>query len=106
MAGSPITNQVAGEALRKLKAKNISSRGAAHPKFGIFHEGRIVASTGLRHSPKPDIPTPHVNRDLRVSIGFVLDLARCPKDLDDYLRAIGELPPKEQENEGEPKSTE
>ena len=99
MAGNPITMQVAGKALQKLQAEDISSKGAAHPRYGIFHKGLMVASTGLRHSSKRDILTPHVKRDLRVSTGFVLDLAHCPKSRDDYLRAIGELLPEEKEGD-------
>ena len=95
MAGCPITKQVAIAALEKLEAIDITPKGAAHPKFAVVFEGRIVASTGLRHSSNRDIPTPHVKKDLRVSTGFVLDLARCPKDRNDYLRAINLLPPDE-----------
>lgn len=90
MGGTPITNEVAEKALRKLEA--VREPGDAHSTYGIYHAGRLVATTGLRHSSKKDIPLPHIKRDLRVSTSFVLDLARCPKSREDWLRAIGELP--------------
>lgn len=89
MGGTRITNQIAERALKKLQA--IREPGDAHPVFGIYFEGRLVASTGLRHSSKKDIPLPHIKRDLRVSDQFVLDLARCPRSREDWLREQGLL---------------
>jgi hypothetical protein len=94
--GNPITNEVARKALKKLNALDISEKGAAHPTFAIYHNGVIVATTGLRHSSKKDIALPHIKRDLRVNVRFVLDLARCTKYFDDWIAARGlESPPKE-----------
>jgi hypothetical protein len=98
MGGTPLTNEVAIKALHKLEAQDVSLKGAAHPTYAVIHEGRIVATTGLRHSSKRDIPVPHVKRNLNVSAAFVLDLARCPKSRDDYLRQIGELPEIDSDN--------
>ena len=89
MAGQPITNQVARKALAKLEATDVTKKGAAHPKFAIYHRGAIVAITGLRHSSKRDIPLPHIKRDLRVNARFVIDLAACPKSRNDWLSELG-----------------
>jgi hypothetical protein len=89
MGGNPVTQQVAENALKKLKAIEITRKGA-HIKYAIYSGNKVVAETGLRHSPKPDILVPHVKNDLMVNAQFVLDLARCPKDKDDWLKAIGE----------------
>lgn len=105
MGRCPITNQVARKALRKLEAEDITPKGAAHPKFGIVYEGVIVSSTGLRRSSKRDIPLPHVTTDLRVNTAFVLDLARCPKSRDDYLRAIDALPSEDAVGQSEPEAS-
>jgi len=91
MGGCPITNQVARKALVKLEAVSATQPNDPHPIFDVVYNGKIVASTGLRRSSKRYIPLRHVNKDLRVPIHFVLDLARCPKSRDDYLREIGEL---------------
>jgi hypothetical protein len=87
--GNPITNEVARKALKKLNAVDISEKGAAHPTYAVYHNGVIVATTGLRHSSKKDIPLPHIKRDLRVNAQFVLDLARCTKFLEDWLIVRG-----------------
>jgi len=87
--GNPITNEVASKALKKLEAIDISEKGAAHPTFAIYYNGSIVATAGLRHSSKKDIPLPHIKRDLRVSARFVLELARCTKYFDDWVDALG-----------------
>jgi len=93
---------VAKKALKKLKAEDITPKGAPHPRYAVVHNGKIEATTGLRHSSSRDIPVPHVKRDLKVSLSFVLDLARCPKSRDDYLRAIGAIEVEEEGNESEP----
>ena len=95
MGGNPLTLQVAERALAKLDAQDETPKGAAHPRFAIYHDGILVAATGLRHSSNRDIPVPHVKHDLRVSTQFVLDLARCPKSKMDWLVAVGILRPDE-----------
>ena len=82
--------EVAEKALAKLKAMNETRKGDAHPTFAVYHEGRLVARTGLRHSSKRDILVPHLKKDLRVSTRFVLELARCTKYLDDWLYEVGD----------------
>lgn len=89
MGGSPLTMEVAEKALRKLRAQNVTPKGSPHPIFAVYHKGQIIATTGLRHSSKKDILVPHVKRDLRVSVSFVLELAHCTKDVEDWLRAVG-----------------
>ena len=91
MGGCPLTQQVAEDALKKLKAVEVTERGDAHPTFAIYNsKNKVVARTGLRRSSKRDIPVPHIKKDLMVSAPFILDLARCPKDKDDWLKEIGD----------------
>ena len=92
MSTNPLTNQVAKKALDKLDAKDETPKGAAHPIYAIYHDGRLVATTGLRRSSNRDIPVPHVKTDLRVSVRFVLDLARCPKTKTHWLQELGIIP--------------
>ena len=90
MGRNPVTQQVAESALKKLKATEVTRKGA-HIKYAIYNGNTVVAETGLRHSPKPDILVPHIKKDLMVNTQFVLDLAHCPKDKTDWLKAIGEI---------------
>jgi hypothetical protein len=89
MGASRITNQNAEKALKKLGAKDETPKGGAHPIYAIYHDGKLIASTGLRHSSKPDIPVPHVKRNLQVNEHFILELAACTKYKPDYLRLRG-----------------
>jgi hypothetical protein len=89
MGGQPITNQVAKTILGKLGAVNVSKKGAAHPTFAIYHEGKVIARTGLRHSSDKDIPVPHIRRDLGISVPFALEMAACKHDKVAYLRQAG-----------------
>ncbi len=99
--GTPLTNQVAKRALAKLEARDETPKGAAHPAYIVYHNGEVVARTGLRRSSNRDIPVPHVKNDLRVNVQFILDLARCPKDKQDWLRELGIIRDDEQELEAE-----
>jgi hypothetical protein len=101
MSGTPLTRQVAEKALRKLEARDETPKGAAHPIFAIYHEGALVARTGLRRSSNRDIPVPHVKQDLRVSTPFVLGLARCPITKRQWLQELGLVPPDQQESGGD-----
>ena len=92
MGRNPVTKEVAEKALKKLDAEEETPKDAAHPRYKIYHDGRMVAETGLRRSSKRDIPVPHVSKDLRVSVHFVLDLARCPRDKTDWLEELGIIP--------------
>ncbi len=106
MGGCPITNEVGEKALRKLEAVDVTKGARPHPEFAIYHDGRVVCFTSLRHSSKKDIPLPYLKRDLRVSAHFVLDLARCPKSRLDWLKAIGEVSDTPPTSTGEPSPVE
>ncbi len=101
MGRNPLTKQVAARALQKLGATDETQTGDAHPTYAIYHNGVMIARTGLRRSSKPDIPVPHVKNDLRVNLHFILELARCPRDKDDWLRAVGAIPAEDAGEEGE-----
>jgi len=96
--GNQLTNELGAKALKKLKAEDVTPKGTAHPKYVVKFRGLIQATTGLRHSSNRDIPVPHLKTDLRANLAFVLDLARCPKDRDDWLQLQGLLAPGEKEN--------
>ncbi len=88
--GGPITQQVVRKVLGKLGAQETSRKGGAHPKYAIYDGDTVVATVGLRHSSKRDIPVPHVTTHLRVGQQFILEMARCKKYKNDWLREIGE----------------
>lgn len=77
--------------MKKLCAVDVTEKNDVHPMFAIYHNDEIVAITGLRRSSKKDILVPHIKNDLRVNAAFILDLARCPKSREDWLRKIGIL---------------
>lgn len=89
MAGNPLTLEVARKVLKKLDAQDVSEKGDPHPTFAVFHNGKIVATTGLRRSSKRDIPVPHIKNDLRANARFLLEMASCTKYLADWLLLVG-----------------
>jgi hypothetical protein len=102
MGGNPLTKQIAEKALAKLDARNEAPKGAAHPIYAIYHDGVLIARTGLRHSSNRNIPVPHIKADLRVNAQFILDLARCPKSKRQWLQELGVIAPDDQEIEDNP----
>ena len=87
-----MTKQIAEKALAKLEAREETPEGAAHPIYAIYHNGVLVAKTGLRHSSNRDIPVPHIKADLRVNAQFILGLAQCPKSKKQWLQELGIVP--------------
>jgi hypothetical protein len=85
MGGNPLTKEDAAKALKKLNAVDVTGKNEPHPTYAVYHNGKVIATTGLRRSPKRDILVPHVKDDLMVNVHFVLGLAHCTKYLNDYL---------------------
>jgi hypothetical protein len=105
MGGNPLTQQVAERALKKLDAKDIRRKGATHPTYAIYHGKTVVATTGLRHSPKKDMLVPHLKNDLRVNVQFILGLANCTKYLNDWLLEIGIIKPTQTQTQTQQQET-
>ena len=91
MAGRQITKELALKIADKLKAIKRDVPHAAHDNYDVYHEGRLIASFGIRRSSDHDIGHDHIPKSLGVGPSFAKGLGQCPKSRNDYLRQIGEL---------------
>lgn len=87
-----ITKELAVKIVSKLEAVELTTRGAAHDIYGVYHEDVLVARFGIRRGSRKDAGHDHIPGELGVSVGFARLLAQCPKSRDDYLRQIGATP--------------
>ncbi|MCX7424045.1 MAG: hypothetical protein NTW96_00150 [Planctomycetia bacterium] len=101
-SGNQITKELAVKIVRKLGAVEQSDPGDAHDNYVVYHDGREVASFGIRRSSQRNKGHDHIPKELRVGTNFAKQLGQCPKSKKDYLdhlRSIGELDPPEPQEE-------
>ncbi|GAB5513729.1 MAG: hypothetical protein Rhob2KO_14540 [Rhodopirellula baltica] len=91
-SSTQITKQLAIKIIKKLKAVDITQDGDAHDEYGVYHEGMLIATFGLRRGSRPGSGHDHIPRELGVGPNFAKGLANCPKSRDQYLVEIGETP--------------
>jgi hypothetical protein len=72
----------------KLGATEQSKKGSPHDIQKIYHDGKLVASFGIRRGSKRNAGHDHIPRDLHVGPHFCLELATCTKYLNDWLSAM------------------
>ena len=94
-SGNQITKELAAKIVRKLGAVEESDPGDAHDNYVVYHDGREVASFGIRRSSQKNKGHDHIPKELRVGTNFAKQLGQCPKSKEDYLRSIGEIDPPE-----------
>jgi hypothetical protein len=90
---SQITRELALKIAQKLEAVAITTRSDEHDEYGVYHEGALVASFGIRRSSRKSIGHDYIPNELGVGPNFAKQLGWCPKQRVDYLREIGEMPP-------------
>lgn len=96
-----LTKDHARAIARKLQAVDISAKRSAHQEYGVFYDGILVASFGVRRGSRRNQGHDHLPGDLDISMRFAKDLANCPRSREDYLRAIGAIEEGVQEDENE-----
>jgi len=91
-----ITKELAIIIKDKLGAVPLTTKTSAHDKYGVFHNGHLIAQFGIRRGSKKNLGHDHVQRELNVSTGFAKQIGICKQYLEDYLarlRTQGLLPP-------------
>jgi hypothetical protein len=81
-----ITKEHAVKIAGKLKAT--LREGSAHTSAEIFHEGRLVASFGIRRGSKKDQGHGHIKNDLYLSLNQTKQLAACPLSREQWLEIL------------------
>ncbi len=86
-----ITKELALRIVDKLEAVEITDKGDEHDEYGVFHEGQLIQSFGVRRGSRRGAGHDHIPGDLDVGPNFAKQLGQCPKSRDDYLRKMGLL---------------
>jgi hypothetical protein len=90
-----ITKELAIKIRDKLGAVFIPGKSSAHDVYGIYYEGQVIATFGIRRGSEKDLGHDHIPRNINVSTGFAKQIGLCNKYLEDYLeylRQAGLLP--------------
>jgi len=82
-----VTKEHAHKIVEKLKAQ-IHSKKKAHDLAIVYHEGKRVASFGLRRGSRKDLGHDHIPHDLHVSPRVCIDLAQCPVSREDWIKML------------------
>ena len=84
-----ITTQHALKIVRKLKATVVKGT-KAHDVAQIYHEGRLVASFGIRRGSNKNLPHGHIPDDLHLRPRETIQLANCPLSREAWLQRMRE----------------
>lgn len=84
-----ITKELALEIARKLKAK-IGKRTKAHDIAVVYHEGKLIASFGIRRGSGRDLGHDHVPSQIFIGPKDARLLGQCPLSREDWVRIIKE----------------
>ncbi len=83
-----ITKQMAKKIVSKLKATLADGHSTAHDMMVVTHDGKMIASFGIRRGSNKEAGHDHIPADLKVSMGFTKKLAQCPKSRNDWIREM------------------
>jgi len=94
-----ITREGALTIASKLDAKPINVKSAAHDQYGVFHGERLLATFGIRRSPRKDQGHDYIPAELHIRPHFAKQIVRCTKYRNDYLIEIGAIPETDETDE-------
>ena len=82
-----ITKELALRIAKKLKA-DVEPAGKAHDMAYVYHEGRMIASFGIRRGSEKDKGHDHVSKDLHVGPHDARMLANCPLSREEWIEIM------------------
>jgi hypothetical protein len=82
-----ITKEHARKIARKLGAQ-IDRSGKAHDLACVYHNGRLVATFGIRRGSKKDLGHGHIPGDLHLRPHDALRLANCPLSREAWIAML------------------
>lgn len=85
----PITKEHATKIAKKLKAV-IDRTPKAHDLACVYHEGRLIATFGIRRGSRKSLGHGHIPEDLHLSPHNTLRLANCPMSRDEWIEIVTE----------------
>ena len=82
-----ITKDHAEKIASKLRATVLSTSGV-HDMMGVFHDGKLIASFGIRRGSERDKGHDHVQKEIKVNTRFAKDLAICTKSQAQWIELM------------------
>ena len=95
MPGRQITKELALKIVKKLGAREVTTRGSAHDEYEVREGDVLLGFISIRRGSAKDKGHDYVPRDLHISPHQAKELANCPWSRDDYIQCMrekGELP--------------
>lgn len=83
-----ITKQMAEIIAVKLAATELHK--TEHDFQQVFHEGKLVATFGIRRGSKKDSGHDHIPNQLHCTTGFAKEIAKCTKWKKEYIEFLKE----------------
>lgn len=83
-----ISKQLALKIVRKLGATVTKRSGKAHDLALIYHEGKLIATFGIRRGSKKDLGHDHVPRQLHLRPSQARLLGQCPMRREDWIAIL------------------
>lgn len=72
-------------AIAKKLGAELVKKSKRHDIALVSHEGKPIASFGIRRSSRRDIGHSHIPRELQIQYHQALLLGQCPWSRDDYI---------------------
>jgi len=83
-----ITKEHALSIAKKLKAEICQRGNRPHDIAMVFHEGRCIATLGIRRGSQKDLGHDHIPRDLHLGPHKARLLAQCPLSRDGWIEIM------------------
>lgn len=93
-----ITKEHALKIADKLEAVSITTKSDVHDQYGVYHEGQLLATFGVRRASRMGKGHDYIPGELNVGPNFAKQLAHCTKFRRDYLIRIGIIPAETDDN--------
>jgi len=85
-----ITRELAAVIAKKLEAEIKGRPGAAHDLARVYHQGKRIASFGIRRGARKDLGHDHIPGDLHIRPHQARLLGQCPMTREQWLAILRE----------------
>jgi hypothetical protein len=85
---SIITKELALKIVKKLKAKIDERPNRPHDLANVYHEGRIIASFGIRRGHNKNLGHDHIPNDLHLRPNQAKLLGQCPLSKEEWIQIL------------------
>lgn len=83
-----ITKELAHKIAAKLKAQIDDRPGRPHDIASVYHNGKLVATFGIRRGSSKELGHDHIPRDLQIRPREARLLGQCPWSREDWIAVL------------------